>query len=115
MSASTIPPATYQMNKNHVHARIQCAAARRFSFFNLAMCRSWSVMSFVTCPWRIPNSAHRSCKSSTSCRVNSVCYACLMRDRAFLLIHLVATIAKLLLPGGARSIIAEGCCSNISC
>jgi len=30
-----------------------------------------------------------------------------MRERVFLLIHLFATIAKLLLPGGARSIIAE--------
>ena len=30
-----------------------------------------------------------------------------MRDRVFLLIHLIATIARLLLPGGARSIIAE--------
>ncbi len=30
-----------------------------------------------------------------------------MRERALLLVHLVATIAKLLLPGGARSIIAE--------
>lgn len=30
-----------------------------------------------------------------------------MRERLFLLIHLIATIAKLLLPGGARSIIAE--------
>jgi hypothetical protein len=30
-----------------------------------------------------------------------------MRDPAFLLIHLIATIAKLLLPGGTRSIIAE--------
>ena len=30
-----------------------------------------------------------------------------MRDLAILLIHLIATVAKLLLPGGARSIIAE--------
>lgn len=30
-----------------------------------------------------------------------------MRDLALLLIHLIATVAKLLLPGGARSIIAE--------
>jgi hypothetical protein len=30
-----------------------------------------------------------------------------MRGRLFLLIYLIATIAKLLLPGGARSIIAE--------
>jgi hypothetical protein len=30
-----------------------------------------------------------------------------MRERALLLVHLIATIAKLLLPGGARSIIAE--------
>jgi len=30
-----------------------------------------------------------------------------MRERVFLLIHLFATIARLLLPGGARSIIAE--------
>jgi hypothetical protein len=30
-----------------------------------------------------------------------------MRDRAFLLIHLIVAIAKLLLPGGARPIIAE--------
>jgi len=30
-----------------------------------------------------------------------------MRERLFLLIHLIATIAKLLLPGGARTIIAE--------
>jgi hypothetical protein len=30
-----------------------------------------------------------------------------MRERVFLLIHLFATIAKLLLPGGARSVIAE--------
>lgn len=30
-----------------------------------------------------------------------------MRERVLLLIHLFAMIAKLLLPGGARSIIAE--------
>jgi len=32
---------------------------------------------------------------------------CRMRERVFLLIHLFATIAELLLPGGTRSIIAE--------
>jgi putative transposase len=30
-----------------------------------------------------------------------------MRDLAILAIHLIATVAKLLLPGGARSIISE--------
>jgi hypothetical protein len=30
-----------------------------------------------------------------------------MRERVFLPIHLIATIAKLLLPDGARTIIAE--------
>src|SRR5688500_15609861 len=30
-----------------------------------------------------------------------------MRDLAILVIHLIATVAKLLLPGGARSIISE--------
>ena len=30
-----------------------------------------------------------------------------MRERVLLLIHLIATVAKFLLPGGARSIIAE--------
>jgi hypothetical protein len=30
-----------------------------------------------------------------------------MRDLVILLIHLIATIAKLLLPGGARSVVAE--------
>jgi putative transposase len=37
----------------------------------------------------------------------SACYDALMRDLAILLIHLIATVAKLLVPGGARSIIAE--------
>jgi hypothetical protein len=30
-----------------------------------------------------------------------------MRDPAILVIHLIATIARLLLPGGARSIVSE--------
>jgi hypothetical protein len=30
-----------------------------------------------------------------------------MRDLAILAIHLIATIAKLLLPGGARSVLSE--------
>lgn len=35
-----------------------------------------------------------------------------MRDLAVLLIHLIATVAKLLLPSGARSIIAESLLLN---
>ena len=68
----------------------------------------------ATCAWRIQNSAHRVCKSATTCIVNFVATMLRMRERVILLTHLIATVARLLLPGGARSIIAECCGSNIS-
>jgi hypothetical protein len=35
-----------------------------------------------------------------------------MRDLVVLFIHLIATLARLLGPGGARSIVSTACCSH---
>jgi len=48
------------------------------------------VFSFATSPWDSPS-----------------CYDSLMRDLVVLFIHFIATLARLLKPGGARSIVAE--------
>ncbi len=45
---------------------------------------------------------------SKSCHVGADCYdGGVMRDLAILFVHLLATIAKLLRPGGARAVVAE--------
>src|SRR6266404_9886937 len=44
---------------------------------------------------------------SKSCRVCADRYDVSMRDLVMLLVRLIATVAKLLLPGGARSVVAE--------
>ena len=48
--------------------------ARRDGQLATGMQLTSQIQRVGTCLWRIPNSAHRSCKSSTSCRVDSVCY-----------------------------------------
>lgn len=40
-------------------------------------------------------------------RVSRTCYDCVVRDLAVLVLHLLATVARLAGPGGARSVMAE--------
>src|SRR6516165_5658849 len=64
----------------------------------------WGRMVFSgalgTCGWRIVISPKIPQDSPS-------CYDSVMRDLVVLFIHLIATLARLLGPGGARSIVAE--------
>ena len=55
---------------------------------------------FVSCAWRIVVSPIMPCDFPS-------CYDSVMRDLVVLFIHFIATLARLLGPGGARSIVAE--------
>ena len=52
------------------------------------------------CAWRIV-------KSLSISWISQPCYAGAMRDLAVLFLHLLATVARLAGPGGARSMVAE--------
>ena len=54
------------------------------------------------------NSVASILAKSKSCHVGADCYDCLaMRHLAILFVHFLATIAKLMLPGGGRAVVAE--------
>src|SRR5260370_5058667 len=54
----------------------------------------------MTCAWRIPKFIGIS-------RISPACYDRAMRDLAVLFLHLLATVARLAGPGGARAVVAE--------
>ena len=53
-----------------------------------------------SCSWRNAN-------SRTSLRIAGCCYDCAVRDLAVLLVHVLATVARLAVSGGARAVVAE--------
>src|SRR5205807_779663 len=68
-------------------------------------CPSTTFMSL----WRVTSAccAGRIADSRAFLGISRSCYDCVVRDLAVLLLHVVATVARIAGPGGVRAVVAE--------